>query len=384
VPRLERIRLPRPKPVAGGRVLLATAAAGVVAAGIPGVVRAVWTTNAVELDPGTCGQMLQLGSDHTASSSATPSFYLQGDGGLSSYSMALDGAPLGTYNSDGRAVVCIGSVAPLADGAHLLTGTELRPHGGTAVTPLAFSVDTVPPAPPSQPLLVSWRDSGVVGDGVTNFSSISMGGGAEPGEAVNLLANGISVVGGAKAAADGGWMASTVSLLDGSYAFVAVTVDTAGNKSVFSKGTWLTIDTVPPTAPAAPTRSGGDGLAVEGSVDADTTSIAVFADGAKVGTATPDGTRHWRLSLPSLAPGTQDITVTDSDLAGNVSPSSPALTVSVGASPPPPQDPPPVAFAPPVPVSTAPVQPPVPDPPAARPRPAVPDPPRPAPRPPTP
>ena len=71
---------------------LSAAAAVVVALSLPGAVGAAWTTNKVELDPGQCGQMLQIGSDPTASSSATPSFYLQGDGGLSSYAMSLDQA----------------------------------------------------------------------------------------------------------------------------------------------------------------------------------------------------------------------------------------------------------------------------------------------------
>src|SRR5687767_8513260 len=43
-----------------------------------------WTTNLVQLDNGNCGRNLQIGSDKKASSSATPSFWLQGDGGLSS------------------------------------------------------------------------------------------------------------------------------------------------------------------------------------------------------------------------------------------------------------------------------------------------------------
>ena len=91
--------------------------------------------------------MLQVGSDPTASSSATPSFFLKGDGGLSSYVISIDGIELGTFSSTGRAIVCIKVTRPLADGPHLLTGVELRPHPTYVVAPFAFSVDTVPPAP---------------------------------------------------------------------------------------------------------------------------------------------------------------------------------------------------------------------------------------------
>src|SRR3954471_22412380 len=76
------------------------------------------TMNTAQLDNGACGRNLQLGSDKTASSSATPSFLLAGDGGLSSYQAFVDGAPVGVFYSDGFANVCVYTSAPLADGPH--------------------------------------------------------------------------------------------------------------------------------------------------------------------------------------------------------------------------------------------------------------------------
>jgi hypothetical protein len=54
-------------------------------------------TNTVQLDNGSCVRNLQIGSDPNASSSATPSFVLAGDGGLSSYEMFIDGKSIGTF-----------------------------------------------------------------------------------------------------------------------------------------------------------------------------------------------------------------------------------------------------------------------------------------------
>src|SRR5262245_35151802 len=88
------------------RALLAGCAA-CVALVLPGAVGAAWTTNLVQLDNGTCGNNLQIGSDRTASSTSRPSFWLQGDGGLSSYTVWIDGSPLGTFSSTGLANVCI-------------------------------------------------------------------------------------------------------------------------------------------------------------------------------------------------------------------------------------------------------------------------------------
>src|SRR4051812_37302392 len=97
------------------------------------------TTNVSQLDDGTCGRNLQLGSDKTSSSSSTPDFLLWGDGGLSSYNAFIDGAPIGTFNSDGFANVCITTSVPLSDGPHVLTANELAPHNTFTITPFGFS-----------------------------------------------------------------------------------------------------------------------------------------------------------------------------------------------------------------------------------------------------
>src|SRR5262245_44067411 len=102
------------------RALLAVGAT-LLALLLPAAGGAAWTTNLVQLDNGTCGNNLQIGSDRTASSSSTPSFWLMGDGGLSSYTASIDGSAIGTFSSTGAANVCITTSSPLADGSHRLT-----------------------------------------------------------------------------------------------------------------------------------------------------------------------------------------------------------------------------------------------------------------------
>src|SRR5438552_2696683 len=130
-----------------GRVRLATISLGatLLLSLAPAAVLAR-TTNVANLDDGTCGRNLQVGSNKTASASATPSFLLWGDGGLSSYGVRIDGTLIGTFNSDGYANVCITTTNPLADGSHQLTAVELRPNPSLSVAPFNFSVDTRPPA----------------------------------------------------------------------------------------------------------------------------------------------------------------------------------------------------------------------------------------------
>src|ERR1043166_7464279 len=106
------------------------------------VLVATRVTNEIQLDNGTCGRNLQLGNDRTASSSATPTFLLNGDGGASEYTAKIDGQALpGSFTSDGYGNVCITVSTGLSDGPHILAAREIRPNPQD-VTPFAFSGDT--------------------------------------------------------------------------------------------------------------------------------------------------------------------------------------------------------------------------------------------------
>jgi hypothetical protein len=207
---------------------------------LAGAAGAAWTTNVASLDTGVCGRNLQAGSDRSASTTATPTFFLQGDGGASSYAVSIDGRKLGTFSSNADAVVCIPTRMPLAEGRHVLVGTELAPRPGTVVQ-LGFSVDTRPPRPPSRPVLTAYTDTGARGDGITALRSINLHGKAAPKASVQITANGRSVVGGAAADARGRWSATTVPLTPGRYVLTAQAVDRAGNGSPPSPAARVTI-----------------------------------------------------------------------------------------------------------------------------------------------
>ena len=223
-----------------------------VALGVGGA--GAWTTNLVQLDNGTCGQNLQVGSDRTASKSATPSFWIMGDGGLSKYDVSIDGLFVGSFGSDMYANVCVRTSSRLSDGSHVLTGRETSPHS-VALSSLAFSVDTIAPSAPSAPALASWSDTGTVGDNVTSYRQVTLLGRSQPLMAVQVYANG-AMVGGARADNAGNWSAATTALTDGTYNTTAAAIDNAGNKSPLSAAATLTISqstTTTATTPAAPT-----------------------------------------------------------------------------------------------------------------------------------
>src|SRR6266540_1789969 len=298
-----------------------------------------WTMNLVQLDNGTCGTNLQTGSDKTASLSATPSFWLQGDGAVSRYAMLVDGVSIGASIGDGFANVCIYTPNRLSDGVHVLTGNEVWPHPANVVTPLTFSVDTVRPPAPSVPTLASYSDSGVLGDHVTRFRSVAFTGTSEAGASVALY-NGTAGIGGTRASASGDWSATTSPLADGTYSVTAAVFDAAGNKSPESAGTPLTIDAGVPTVSI--TRPAPDAT-VSGTIDVTATasdSVGIWKvdfqlDGV---TKATDTTSPYSLTWDStaVANGLHTFSAVATDLAGNATTStSVSFTVANGAPPPP-------------------------------------------------
>ena len=197
-------------------------------------------TNTISLDEGTCGRNLQGGADKTASTSSRPTFFLYGDGGLSSYVAAIDGKRIGTFRSANTAVVCIAAPKRLKDGGHVVTGTELAPHRGITVR-LKFVVDTAPPKAPSRPALAPDSDSDVPGDGITTVPAITFSGTAAPGQFIQLRLDGVTGVGGALVDATGRWSATTVPLTPGTHVLTAVAIDRAGNRSAPSAAATVTI-----------------------------------------------------------------------------------------------------------------------------------------------
>jgi len=225
-----------------GSASLAAAVTGLalLAALLPSAV-AAGTLNTAMLDNGTCGHNLQLGSDPTASSSATPWFLLYGDGAAASYAMFIDGVSIGTFKtSDAYGDVCIGDTMVLAQGAHVLTGNELAPHSTYTVTPFSFSVDTIPPA---VPVITSIT--------VSATYNLQVSGTSDPSVSIRVY-SGPSGLGGARATTSGTWYVATVPVAAGTYSITAVAIDEAGNVSARSTAVSVTVGSSA-TVPSAPT-----------------------------------------------------------------------------------------------------------------------------------
>jgi uncharacterized repeat protein (TIGR03803 family) len=237
-------------------------------------------------------------------------------------------------------------VGALADGSHhsyAVTATDAAGNTSVMGSALNFTVDTSAPAQPGAP------SDGSVSGGYVNAAhdtaGQTVGGTTEAGASVAIYDNGTQV---ATVVADGSgaWSYQVGALADGSHHSYAVTAtDAAGNVSAFSQALSFTVDTAAPAPPGAPTDgsvSGGyvnaahdtAGQTIGGTTEAGA-SVAIFDNGNLVTTVVADGSGAWSYQVGALTDGSHhSYAVSATDLAGNTSALSAALSFTVDTSAP--------------------------------------------------
>ncbi len=267
-----------------------------------------------------------------------------------------------TLTTDGvwSVTLAAADLAALADGTYRLNAIASASDGASFPTNRFITVDTQAPAPPAAPVLDAGSDSSAAGDGsATNQDMPSLTGAAEAGATITLYDNsGISptLIGTAVADDNGAYaITPTAALKDGMHSLDVTATDEAGNVSAASPDVIFKVDTVAPAqptlvlAPASDTgASNSDGVTknasptVTGIGEAGTSITLYDTDGlAVLGTTKVKADGTWSLdssnptdSVSSLADGVHSLTVTDTDAAGNVSPRSAPLTLTIDTTPP--------------------------------------------------
>lgn len=140
----------------------------------------------------------------------------------------------------------------LAHGSYSIAAraTDKAGNTGGASPVLTLTVDRVAPGQPQAPLLHADSNSGSKTDTITNDRTpafYGVAGSVEGGATVNLYADG-DFIGTTAATANGSWSLEVNQLGSGTYAITAEVVDVAGNVSVASSSTSVTIDFTPPSA----------------------------------------------------------------------------------------------------------------------------------------
>lgn len=232
---------------------------------------------------------------------------------------------------------------PLANGPHSLTATQTDGIGNISAlsSPLALTIDTIAPQPPSAPILTAGSDSGVPGDGITNVAIPVIAGTAEAGSVVQLY-DGTTAIGTAVAnPITGAWsIIATSPLSEGPDSLTATSTDAAGNVSTLSGALNVMLDTVAPAVPtlvldpASDSGMPGDGITsvtnplITGAAEAGST-VRLYDGVLVVGVGTADPvTGAWSIAPTTpLAEGPNSLTATSTDAAGNVSALSGPISV---------------------------------------------------------
>ncbi|EKL3862413.1 BapA prefix-like domain-containing protein [Salmonella enterica subsp. enterica serovar Infantis] len=244
--------------------------------------------------------------------------------------------------------------AALGDGDHLLTARANDPAGNESPESLSFTlrVDT---QVPDAPQIVSAAITGGEGEvllangSITNQRMPTLSGTGEPGAIITLYNNGVELAT-VQVNPQGSWTYPlTRNLSEGLNILTATATDAAGNSSPTSGVFSVTLDTQPPAQPDAPLIS--DNVApVIGNIGNngatnDTTptfsgtgeigsTIILYNNGSEIGRTTVGDNGSWNFTPAALTPETYTITVTETDIAGNISPPSASVTFTLDTTAP--------------------------------------------------
>jgi hypothetical protein len=208
---------------------------------------------------------------------------------------------------------------------------------GAPSTPVTVTIDTAAPNVPA--IAGITPDTGAAStDGFTSSSSPTLLGSAEANSTVSVYQNG-QLVGTCSADSKGNWRYDTENLANGTYTFLALTADLAGNKSAVSAPFKVTVDTQSPNA-ATPQLAVSLGVASDGALLTVSTptlfgtakagdTVAIVDGDTILGTVVADSKGNWTFTCPTLANGDHELAVFVTDLSGNSGLLSNPLTIRV-------------------------------------------------------
>jgi VCBS repeat-containing protein len=211
---------------------------------------------------------------------------------------------------------------PLANGQHSLTftATDAAGNASAPTTGYVINVDATAPAAPAISSVVD--DVGsitgpITGGNPTNDARPTLNGTAEANATVRIYDGG-TLVGTVTADANGNWTLpqTTTTLAEGSHTFTATATDAAGNTSVASAPTTITVDLTAPGAPGSLAVI-TNGTHVTGTAEAGSTVTITTSTGTVLGTATADGSGNFNATITPAQTDGGSLLVYATDKAGN-------------------------------------------------------------------
>lgn len=289
-----------------------------------------------------------ISSTDDYTSNATPSFSVTCENGTSV--QLYDGA-----SATGSAVTCAGGVATLV-AATLSSGTHASIHavqtdtaGNTSAVSgnISVTIDTTAPAATSAPDLTNASDTGSSNiDNITNVTTPSFTVTCENGASVQLY-DGASATGSAGTCSGGVVTLTAATLSAGTHASIhTIQTDVAGNVSPVSGNLSITIDTTADAAPGIPdlTNASDTGSSNTDNITNVTTpsftvscvtgsSVQLYDGASATGSAVTCAAGTATVTASALSAGTHaSMNAIQTDAAGNVSPASGNLSITIDAT----------------------------------------------------
>ena len=347
------MRLRRRLPLVLGMVL---AASGAVNA------QAFWVSTDSSNHAAAAGDALQQGSTPTASKTAATSAGVAFTRANTLHGREVTGylvrrydspnaiSPAASFSCDWPSATTLScSESGLPDGTWYYTNTTRVTgslwEGTESTRSNGVTIDTTAPHPPSTPDLAVSSDSGSSNtDDVTKDSTPAFNGTAENGSTVKIFAGGVQV--GSGTATGGSYSIEVSALGEGLHTITATATDAFDNASSASSGLAVTIDTTAPATPAVPDLEAGSDSGASTTDNLTNDDTPAFSGTAEAGVhvtildgASPAGSGtaaggNYTITTSALAEGAHTVTATASDLAGNVSPASSGLVVTVDTTAP--------------------------------------------------
>ncbi|WP_225758244.1 Ig-like domain-containing protein [Leclercia sp. Marseille-Q4284] len=263
-----------------------------------------------------------------------------------------DGNVVGKAKTDGNGDFTVELGIPYTNG-ETLTAVANDSSGNVSPSNSITAADTTAPETPMIILAddaVGSLTGALNSDQTTDDPRPVFSGSGEAGTTVTLYDNG-KAIGTTVVNSDGSWtFTPSANLADGLHQFTATSTDAAGNVSPDSEEFNLTIDTLAPNAPVLEVTddvgtiqdlltNGGftddNQPDLGGSGDPGST-IAIYDNGLLVTEVVVDDNGTWSYTPPvALTDGLHSITLTETDLAGNLSAVSAPFEFTIDRTPPP-------------------------------------------------
>jgi RHS repeat-associated protein len=241
----------------------------------------------------------------------------------------------GTFTLDKTQLATVAG-KPLVDGNYTLRLIATDEFGNASQNyDVAFTLDTTITVPANLKLAVGSDTGASNSDNITNINTPTITGTGDIGATIKLT-EGTVVVGQTTVGTDGKWQVVTSALTNGAHSILAVATDIAGSVSTASASLNLVIDSIAPQLILnSPLSTLNNNAKLTGSVNGTGSSIAsvnyYWDNSTTLIPIAPNSTGGFdqALDYTGIANGTHKLTISATDIAGNVTNSSYNVTVAI-------------------------------------------------------